>query len=461
MRQPGSFAKQGKDANGHAHSRSIFNGNGWATTPSFSSRSSDDLSAKASPETLIHPVLGWGGNGSRPVSAAFRGGVASRGNGLGRRASMAKGSRHIQDRAPGAGLTGDLSECLACALLVISKEKKITAVSPEAEKLFNIRRDKLLNNPTQVLPPALQKIIEETLANGKAVQDRRVAIAVPGQDELNISVTTTIPIGYDAAQEQGVIAVLTDLTFAEKLERNLRRLDRLASIGTFSASMAHEIKNALVAVKTFFDLLPKSNQSAELAEIVTREITRIDSIVSQMLKFASPAKPTFSPLHLHEILEHSLRLIEHQLDRKKIKLSLRFAASPDAIKGDDYQLEQAFFNLFFNAIEAMGPNGRLTVSTKIVRVRPGFSQKSGKIQRHLLVTVKDTGVGIPMENLARLFEPFFTTKPNGTGLGLSITRRIIQEHRGWINVQSAAHRGTTFDILFPLLKRSARTREPD
>jgi len=359
-----------------------------------------------------------------------------------------------------SGLSPDLSDCLACALLVLDEQKRITGFSAELEKLIHLRGDRLSHATLQSLPLALQKVIEETFATGKPIHDRRITLPGPGEADLMLSVTTSLPLALESnGRGKGVIAVLNDLTFAKKLEANLRRLDRLASIGTFSASMAHEIKNALVAVKTFFDLLPKSNQSAELAEIVTREITRIDSIVNQMLKFASPAKPAFSPLHLHEIIEHSLRLIEHQLERHKIKLSLRFAASPDIVKGDDYQLEQAFFNLFFNAMEAMGPNGRLTVATKIIRGRPAASRKSGKFQRQLLVTIKDTGTGISSANLTRLFEPFFTTKPNGTGLGLSITRRIIQEHQGWITVKSVPVKGTTFDIVFPILKRGMNTRD--
>ena len=376
---------------------------------------------------------------------------------------MRRFSNNLCGHKIGEGVPSDLSDCLACALLIFDDEKRITGFSPETEQLINVRSDRLTDGTLQSLPAPLQKVIEETFATGKPIHDRRITLPSGEAEALVLSVTTSLPASPDKnGKGHGVITVLNDLTFAKKLEANLRRLDRLASIGTFSASMAHEIKNALVAVKTFFELLPKSNQSAELAEIVTREITRIDSIVSQMLKFASPAKPVLSPLRLHEILEHSLRLIEHQLDRKRIKVSLRFAASPDTVKGDDYQLEQAFFNLFFNAMEAMEPNGRLTVATKIIRVRPGFSTKTGKLQRHLLVTVKDTGVGISAQNLSRLFEPFFTTKPNGTGLGLSITRRIIQEHGGWITVNSAMNKGTTFDILFPLLKRGARGREsPD
>src|SRR5207245_8400399 len=170
----------------------------------------------------------------------------------------------------------------------------------------------------------------------------------------------------DAGRKLAAVAfLLADSHAAGRREQELRRLDRLASIGTLSASMAHEIKNALVAGKTFIDLLLEKHQDAELVEIVRREMGRIDSIVSQMLRFAVPAKPTFSTIRLHEILDHSLRLVQPQLEGKSISLSRSFQAASDLVNGDDYQLQQAFVNLFLNALEAMGPNGTLTVATDI------------------------------------------------------------------------------------------------
>jgi two-component system sensor histidine kinase HydH len=245
-----------------------------------------------------------------------------------------------------------------------------------------------------------------------------------------------------------VALVLRDLSSAKRFEHDMQRLERLATIGTLSASMAHEIKNALVAGKTFIELLVEKNQDAELAGIVRREMGRIDSIVSQMLKFAGPAKPSFTAIRLHEILEHSLRLVQTQMEGKSITLNRSFHAVPDLAKGDDYQLQQAFVNLFLNALEAMAPKGMLTVATETVFAAMTATSQNPP-EATLRVTIKDTGAGIAPENLARLFEPFFTTKPSGTGLGLPITRRIIQEHGGAITVESLPHKGTTFSVVLP------------
>ncbi|MCK7496398.1 MAG: hypothetical protein MZW92_39945 [Comamonadaceae bacterium] len=127
-----------------------------------------------------------------------------------------------------------------------------------------------------------------------------------------------------------VLVVFNDITGFQQLEQTITRLDRLATIGTLSASMAHEIKNALVAVKAFVDLLLERNKDAELATIVGREMNRVNSIVRQLLKFGGPANPTRSTVRLHDVLEHSLRMVQHQLDGKLISITRSFNAAPDA-----------------------------------------------------------------------------------------------------------------------------------
>jgi two-component system sensor histidine kinase HydH len=232
--------------------------------------------------------------------------------------------------------------------------------------------------------------------------------------------------------------VLNDLTSAPAFEQNLRRLDRLASLATLSASMAHEIKNGMVAVKTFVDLLAQKNQEAELTEVAGRELQRINAIVTQMLRFAAPKAAAFATVRVHDLLDHSLRLLQHQIGAKMISLQKNYQAAPDTVRGDDAQLQQVLMNLLLNAIEAMGTNGVLTVSTEIT----GGNQ--------LQIQIRDTGAGIARENLARLFETCFTTKKNGTGLGLAISKRIVLEHQGTIEARSEAGKGSTFTLSLPV-----------
>jgi len=223
----------------------------------------------------------------------------------------------------------------------------------------------------------------------------------------------------------------------------MRRLDRLASLGLLSAGMAHEIKNSLVAVNTFVSRLLENGEDRDFSETVRRELRRIDTLVSQMLRFAAPGRNEFAAVHVHDLLDHSLRLVEHQIKGKSISLNRLYMAEPDTVSGDEYQLQQAFMNLLFNAIQAMGMNGTLTVSTEIAGDKPG--------ERSLRIHIQDTGMGISEENLPHLFEPFFTTKKNGTGLGLAICQRIVHEHNGDITAQSELKKGATFCVSLPAI----------
>jgi signal transduction histidine kinase len=299
------------------------------------------------------------------------------------------------------------------------------------------------------LPPPLRNFIDESLNSGLSQTESKLKLAPgPGGDILlHASLVAAKPT---ARAHAGATVVLNDISSASNWELNLRRLDRLHSIGALSASMDHEVKNAFVAVRTFVDLLLEQNKQSDLAEVVRAEMGRIDTILTQMRRLSGPARPRFSEVRLHSVVDKSLVLIQHLLEEKRIKLTRSFRASDDLLRGDPDQLEQALINLFFNAFEAMQPDGQLTVSTETMP--PGaaseFLPKAGKTPS-LRLTIQDNGGGIAPEHMDRLFEPFFTTKAEGTGLGLAITRRIALEHQGAITVKSKLQEGTTFSLIFP------------
>lgn len=222
----------------------------------------------------------------------------------------------------------------------------------------------------------------------------------------------------------------------------MQRLDRLANLGMLSAGMAHEIKNGMVAIQTFVDLLLEKNLDAELGEVVRHELKRINTIATQMLRLAAPNPAAFQTVHVHEVLDYSLRLLHPQISVKLIALVRHYHAGTDTVQGDDAQLQQVFMNLLLNAVEAMGPNGTLTVTTEIADGENGAQV--------LQIQIEDTGVGIKPENVAHLFVPFFTTKRNGTGLGLVISHRIVLEHRGTIQVRSEPGKGSGFSLSLPV-----------
>ena len=331
-----------------------------------------------------------------------------------------------------------------CGLIVVDAGRCVVAVDPDVELLLGVAARELTGHPLRRLPAAIAGPVARVLEGGAPVREEEIQLTAGDATPhtVSMSIRSLAPGGTGGSL---AIVTLLDVTAIRELEANTHRLERLASIGTLSASMAHEVKNALVAVKTFVELLITKNQDAALTDIVGREMKRIDSIVSQMLRFGGPARPTLGTVHLHQVLDQSLNLVQHHLEGRKIKLLRSLNASPDTVRGDSYQLEQAFINLFFNALDAMGADGVLHVSTEFVPAGSSATNPSPVVQ----VVVQDNGIGIPADNLSRLFEPFFTTKPNGTGLGLPITRRIIEEHRGSIVVTSEPHQGTRFVLSLP------------
>ena len=334
------------------------------------------------------------------------------------------------DQDYGLRFTDALRECLHPAVITVNRKRVVTTFNLYAEKLLKLPASKVIDQPADTLPEPLCKLINRALASGNA----------EGREEISWNDTRLMASAFASGKAPASVAiVLHDMGPVQALERNMRQLDRLASVGALSASMAHEIKNAMVAVRTFADVLVNENKNADLADIVRRELQRIDGIVGQMLRLAGPTKPNLAPVRLHGLLEHAMRLVEHTTGAKNLRLRQDFNARPDIVPGDEYQLHQAFLNLFFNAIEAMEPGGELRVKTE-------FLEKS----RAVLISVADNGSGVAAENLPRLFDAFFTTKQQGTGLGLPITKRIIEEHKGDITVESEPDKGTTFHVRLPL-----------
>jgi len=223
---------------------------------------------------------------------------------------------------------------------------------------------------------------------------------------------------------------------AQNLQR-LDRLDRLANLGLLSASIAHEIKNGLVAIYTHCEIILEKGDDIEMAKVMRRELKRIDELVTQMLRLAAPKPAASASVNVHALLDLSLRLLEHQINGRIITLKRDFRAVPETVRGDESRLQQVFMNLMLNAIEAMGHGGKLTIATETA-------------DNQMRISIHDTGAGITPENFELIFDTFFTTKKNGTGLGLAISRRVVEEHHGQIDVQSKVGHGSTFRIALPL-----------
>ena len=350
-----------------------------------------------------------------------------------------------------------LLENLTTGVIAAGIDERITVFNNEAGQITELNSRDILDHAIDELPEALRNALRDTLRTDESQENNELVLRFDDRGVI-VRASTSIFRGEDR-QVLGALMVLTDITALKRLELQIRRSDRLASLGTLSAGMAHEIKNPLVSIKTFAQLLPERYQDSDFREtfsnLIGHEIDRIDSLVNQLLRFARPAKPILKPMHVHEVLEKSLLLVGHRLYQKDIKLTRSWEANVDTIRADGDQLEQVFLNFFINAMDAMKRGGELSVSTQIGNDEEwvtAIGHGNGEAQEVLRITVRDTGEGIRGDDIPHVFDPFFSTKDYGTGLGLSVVHGIIQEHGGQIEVESELKKGTAFHILLPLVR---------
>lgn len=229
-------------------------------------------------------------------------------------------------------------------------------------------------------------------------------------------------------------------------ERATQRAERLASLGTLTAGLAHEIRNPLVSVKTFLQLLPERLNDAEFRttflEITTSEVERITRLLNQLLEFARPTEPQLRPEDLAAIVEQMGLLARNEAVKRQITLDWNAQEGLPKVVLDAEQIKQVLQNLLKNAIEATREGGRVRMEARPVR-------GAGSVQQ-VQIEVSDSGAGIREEDLEKIFTPFFTTKDTGTGLGLAVAHRIIEDHGGTMEVTSQVGRGTTFVITLPI-----------
>jgi signal transduction histidine kinase len=223
----------------------------------------------------------------------------------------------------------------------------------------------------------------------------------------------------------------------------MQQSDRLKSLGTLAAGIAHEIRNPLATINFNTQLLQREltldRAEQQMFDDMEREIKKIDRIVQQVLHFARPREPQFLLHQLNDVVRSCCNLARVFLSRDNLEVTFHLSEDLPLLVIDFNQISQVIMNLLINAIEAMPEGGRLSLVTDLKYDPPA-----------LVFEVTDTGSGILDEDKERIFDPFFTRKPDGTGLGLSICRQILEKHGAYIEVESAPDVGTTFRIVFPL-----------
>lgn len=243
----------------------------------------------------------------------------------------------------------------------------------------------------------------------------------------------------------------------KKSKSYMRRADRLASLGILTAGLAHEIRNPLVAIKTFIQLLPERLEDEEFRNhflnIASAEVDRISLLINELLDFARPSDPKLEMEDVNSILEGMVLLVSTESKKKHIQVIKEYAQDLPPVSIDREQIKQVFLNILLNAIEAITENGRITVKTR------SFIKSGG--ESFVQIEFTDTGCGITPEYLEDIFNPFFSTKDKGSGLGLSISNQIVQDHKGYIAVESQLEKGSSFFINLPLNQDYPKRRRND
>ncbi len=246
----------------------------------------------------------------------------------------------------------------------------------------------------------------------------------------------------------GKVVVLDDITMLKTIERRMFEGEKWVSLGKLAASVAHEIRNPLVAIRGLVEVIGEdlTGENARHVRVVIGEVNRLNRVVEELLQLTRPEKAELKRNSLAELLEELLLLVRHEAERHRVVIRREWSDGAYHATIDPEKVKQAFINVMLNAIQAMPQGGTLTISLKQTPW-PGLPEDD---DRHaIVVEFADTGHGIPREMHDKVFDPFFTTRPQGTGLGLAITRKIVDLHQGQIKLQSEPGQGTRVQILLP------------
>ena len=354
--------------------------------------------------------------------------------------------------APAARISWEnILTSLEDAVILVDRHGKISFFNQAAEVLADLPASQALRQDYSTLfgkTPWLVEMVRKSEPPRQTGSRGEGDLAKPRGREVPVSLTVS-PLEDRAGGFLGTILLMRDLTHRKEMEEDLKRADRLALLGTLAAGLAHEIKNPLGGIKGAAQLLKRemnSNPSLlQYADIVVREVDRVNRLIEQLLDLSRPAELNLDALNIHEILDEVLLLESEAAAGGNVTVKKDFDPSLPTIRGDRAQLTQVFLNLVKNSFQAMNCRGSLKVTT---RMETDFHirEQGGERGKFISVEIEDNGPGITEEDLPQIFSLFFSTKSNGAGLGLSICDRIIKEHGGLIRVESREGAGASFKV---------------
>lgn len=356
-------------------------------------------------------------------------------------------------------------QSIGSGLITLDLEKRITSFNLAAEEMLGWNAGEVIGLYLEEVLPAeeVQRLLPQPeWPEIKDASPLHREMEITRKDHKRIHLGYTVTSRRDNRnQHVGTIISFRDISEIKQMQAEVLRMDRLASLGVLASGIAHEIRNPLAGIKTVAQTLEEDLEAGDgkreyLARII-RQVNRMDELLRTLFSYARPQSPVRRPLRLQDIINEVKGLMLQRFDHANIRFEEIYAEDLPLVLVDFHQTQQVFINLFLNAIDAMSGGGRLTIDARPVTKTPARSDRRGKRfpetnrnGRFAHVRVSDTGEGISRENMQAIFDPFFTTKPQGSGLGLSIVYRIIEEHRGNIQVESEPGKGTTFSLFLPV-----------
>ena len=340
-------------------------------------------------------------------------------------------------------------ESLPCGVVVLDLSGKVTLCNPVAAEILEEPKGKTLRireKGRELRNTRLRECLASSVAANGGSAEVEVQVLSGGKTRT-LSMSGT-PLTDSSSARTGTLHIIRDVTEVKRLEDQGKRVERLSAMGEMAVELAHEIRNPLGSIELFASLLekqvPKTSDEARWAENIRVGSRSLNNIVSNMLHFANPHSPSFAEVNVHDVIDEVLHFTDALTRQREIRIERHLQALNPLICADRELLKQMMLNLIMNSMQAMPARGTLAISTRDASQLPG-----GAPCRALELEVRDTGLGIPPENLDRIFDPFFTTNKKGTGLGLSVVHQIVDCHSGFISVESEVNVGTAFTIVFP------------
>ena len=341
-------------------------------------------------------------------------------------------------------------------VIVVGTDGTITLYNPAAEEITGFSRRQALGNSFEKLfslETTLLEMVTKTIRTGITISDHE-NVVVRSTGKITPVAVTCYPLMLSTGENIGAILTLKDITYIRELEAAVRQADRLSTLGTLAAGLAHEVKNPLGGIKGAAQLLEREltvdSDLRGYTRVMIRETERIDRIIRELLDLASPRGLKLRPVNLHKVLGDILLLQKQAVGNRDISFIKQFDPSIPDIMADEEMVTRLLLNLIRNAIDAMGESGCLTVVSRVLS--DYHMSQNERRSRMVVIEVCDDGPGIPPEDLENIWTPFFSNKSGGTGLGLTICHKIVAEHRGMIKVESDQGHGTKFTVLLPLVQ---------